>query len=32
MKILVVVDDCKAMRMLIIRALEQAGLGDHSFL
>lgn len=31
MKILVV-DDSKAMRMLIIRALEQAGLGHHSFL
>jgi two-component system chemotaxis response regulator CheY len=31
MKILVV-DDSKAMRMLIIRALEQGGLGDHTFL
>jgi two-component system chemotaxis response regulator CheY len=31
MKILVV-DDSKAMRMLILRALEQAGLGHHTFL
>lgn len=31
MKILVV-DDSKAMRMLIIRALQEAGLGDHVFL
>ncbi|MEX2291029.1 MAG: response regulator [Mycobacteriales bacterium] len=31
MKILVV-DDSKAMRMLIIRSLEQAGLGSHTFL
>lgn len=30
MKILLV-DDSKAMRMLIIRTLRQAGLGDHAF-
>lgn len=31
MKILVV-DDSKAMRMLVVRTLEQAGLGHHTFL
>lgn len=31
MKILVV-DDSKAMRMLVVRTLEQAGYGDHTFL
>lgn len=31
MKILIV-DDSKAMRMIIIRALQQAGLEDHDFL